>query len=156
MLIRCPECNKEISDTAKECPNCGYVLKQKIASEGVYCPKCLYCCGKTEIDRCPFCNTKLLPSITGSISEIYDYAKNHPELKKSPNFSYEAYHARLNYKPIDYNTINIPKCPTCGSTNIKKISGTKRWLSTGLFGVASSNIGKSMCCRIADINGSPW
>lgn len=23
-LIKCPECNKEISDTAKRCPNCGY------------------------------------------------------------------------------------------------------------------------------------
>lgn len=42
---------------------------------------------------------------------------------------------------------NKPKCPTCGSTNIKKISGTKRWLSTGLFGLASSNIGKNMCCQ---------
>ena len=42
---------------------------------------------------------------------------------------------------------NMPKCPTCGSTNIQKISGTKRWLSTGLFGLASSDIGKSMVCR---------
>lgn len=42
---------------------------------------------------------------------------------------------------------NMPKCPTCGSTNIKRISGTKRWLSAGLFGLASSNIGKSMCCQ---------
>lgn len=23
-LIKCPECGKEISDTAKSCPNCGY------------------------------------------------------------------------------------------------------------------------------------
>ena len=42
---------------------------------------------------------------------------------------------------------SIPKCPTCGSTNIQKISGTKRWLSTGLFGLASSDIGKNMCCK---------
>ena len=42
---------------------------------------------------------------------------------------------------------NIPHCPTCGSTDIQKISGTKRWLSTGLFGLASSDIGKSMCCK---------
>lgn len=40
-----------------------------------------------------------------------------------------------------------PKCPTCGSTNIKNISGTKRWLSTGIFGLASSNIGKTMQCN---------
>lgn len=40
-----------------------------------------------------------------------------------------------------------PKCPTCGSTNIQKISGTKRWVTTGLFGLASSNVGKTMECR---------
>lgn len=43
--------------------------------------------------------------------------------------------------------LNKPKCPTCGSTNIQKISATKRWVSTGLFGLASSNIGKTMCCK---------
>lgn len=42
---------------------------------------------------------------------------------------------------------NIPKCPTCGSTNIKRISRTKRWLTTGLFGLASSDIGKTMVCK---------
>ena len=47
----------------------------------------------------------------------------------------------------DTSSSNKPKCPTCGSTNIKKISGTKRRLSTGLFGLASSDIGKSMCCQ---------
>ena len=39
-LIKCPECGKEISDTAKQCPNCGFVLKkepsmkEKIMNEG--------------------------------------------------------------------------------------------------------------------------
>ena len=28
-LIKCPECNKEISDTAKNCIHCGYVLKEE-------------------------------------------------------------------------------------------------------------------------------
>lgn len=40
-----------------------------------------------------------------------------------------------------------PKCPTCGSTNVKKISGTKRWVGTGLFGLASSDLGKTMQCN---------
>lgn len=44
------------------------------------------------------------------------------------------------------NTDNTPKCPTCGSPNIKKISGGKRWLGTGIFGLASSDIGKTMVC----------
>lgn len=42
---------------------------------------------------------------------------------------------------------NLPKCPTCGSTNIEKISGIKRFVTTGLFGLASSNIGKTMHCK---------
>ena len=28
-LIKCPECNKEVSDTAKNCIHCGYVLKEE-------------------------------------------------------------------------------------------------------------------------------
>lgn len=28
-LINCPECNKQISDTIKSCPNCGYELKKR-------------------------------------------------------------------------------------------------------------------------------
>lgn len=28
-LIKCPECNHEISDTATTCPNCGYPIKRK-------------------------------------------------------------------------------------------------------------------------------
>lgn len=29
-LIKCPECNKEISDTTKSCPHCGYSIKKEI------------------------------------------------------------------------------------------------------------------------------
>ena len=29
-LINCPECNKEISNSAKTCPNCGYKFKNNI------------------------------------------------------------------------------------------------------------------------------
>lgn len=42
---------------------------------------------------------------------------------------------------------NVPHCPTCGSTNVQKISGMKRWLSVGLFGLASSDVGKTMVCK---------
>lgn len=33
-LINCPECNKEISDQVKNCPNCGYPLKKKESRTG--------------------------------------------------------------------------------------------------------------------------
>lgn len=28
-FIKCPECNKEISDTVKTCPNCGHKIKKR-------------------------------------------------------------------------------------------------------------------------------
>lgn len=48
-LIRCPECGKEISDTAGSCPNCGYSFTrtkfckfcgERIPENSVICPKC--------------------------------------------------------------------------------------------------------------------
>ena len=35
MLIKCPECGRDISDQAKNCPHCGYPIEKKI-----YCPEC--------------------------------------------------------------------------------------------------------------------
>lgn len=41
---------------------------------------------------------------------------------------------------------NIPKCPTCGSTNVKYISTLNRAVSIGVFGLFSSKIGKNYEC----------
>lgn len=29
-IIKCPECNKEVSDTATSCPHCGYQLVDRV------------------------------------------------------------------------------------------------------------------------------
>ena len=42
---------------------------------------------------------------------------------------------------------NKPKCPTCGSTNVKHISTLNRAVSIGVFGLFSSKIGKSYECQ---------
>ena len=44
-------------------------------------------------------------------------------------------------------TPNIPKCPTCGSTDIKDISTLNRMVSVGAFGLASDKIGKTKECK---------
>lgn len=33
MIINCPECYKEVSDSAKFCPNCGYPIKEAKESQ---------------------------------------------------------------------------------------------------------------------------
>ena len=43
-LIKCPECGKEVSDTVKECPNCGFKLKKDFIqlpfAAILYCTEC--------------------------------------------------------------------------------------------------------------------
>mgnify|MGYP004458134033 CR=1 FL=1 len=41
----------------------------------------------------------------------------------------------------------IPKCPYCQSTNLKKITGLDRFISVGLFGLASKKVGKQWHCN---------
>lgn len=43
--------------------------------------------------------------------------------------------------------VNIPKCPTCQSTNIEKISLTQKAVGGALFGLFSSNVRKTMHCK---------
>lgn len=45
------------------------------------------------------------------------------------------------------NEKNVPKCPTCGSTNVNKISATKKAAGFVAVGVFSSNFGKTMECK---------
>ena len=118
---------------------------------------------KDEIMICPNCNHQLI-NIDFPANDLYT-------IKTVSNDSKEFIDAMIElYKknPIEYQLKmaqfkvqetqileaekqsqeqNVPKCPTCGSTNIKKISAGSRWLSTGLFGISSSKLGKSMECR---------
>lgn len=45
------------------------------------------------------------------------------------------------------NSVGLPKCPSCGSTNISKIGVGERALSVGMFGMLSKKIGKTHKCN---------
>lgn len=42
---------------------------------------------------------------------------------------------------------NIPKCPTCSSTDIKKISGTSKAASVAIWGIFSQKVKKTYHCN---------
>lgn len=48
---------------------------------------------------------------------------------------------------------NRPKCPTCGSTNIEKISVTKKAVGGFMFGIFSSDVRNTMHCKSC---GAKW
>lgn len=41
----------------------------------------------------------------------------------------------------------VPKCPTCGSTSVEKISLTQKAVGGALFGLFSSNVRNTMHCK---------
>lgn len=43
--------------------------------------------------------------------------------------------------------LNKPKCPTCNSTNIEKISTTKKIFGGAMFGLFSSDVRNTMYCK---------
>ena len=42
---------------------------------------------------------------------------------------------------------NLPKCPICGSTNLKKLDALSRTASVFMWGLGSNKIGKTYECR---------
>lgn len=136
------------------------------------CNKCRinnepYCCGyigwlKDDCYSCPICGGNLEDTIISkddykiidSISDDVQFLEAMIDLKKKDPIEYQLKMSQFKANLKQQEQVqesraeeNKPRCPTCGSTNIQKISGTKRWFSTGLFGLASSDIGKSMCCK---------
>lgn len=57
------------------------------------------------------------------------------------------------YEPIENNTPNIPRCPTCQSTDIKKISGLSKAGSVAMWGIFSRKVHKQWHCNNC---GSEW
>ena len=42
---------------------------------------------------------------------------------------------------------NVPKCPTCQSTDIRKVSGTSKVISVAMFGLLSQKVRKQFHCN---------
>lgn len=83
-------------------------------------------------------------------------------VKTSPNFDQyyfdnainikgqkdEAFNAKIAHgKAILQETNRVPKCPTCQSTNIRKMGGVERGASIWAFGLFSKKINKTFKCN---------
>lgn len=83
-------------------------------------------------------------------------------IKSSPNFDQECWDRRVetiynhNNELLEHDKVkqaNVPKCPTCDSTNIKRISGTSKAVSVAMFGLLSQKVKKQFHCNLC---GYEW
>ena len=63
--------------------------------------------------------------------------------KQSAEFNAKMAHG----KAILEEKSRVPKCPTCQSTNIRKMSGVERGVSIYAFGIFSKKINKTFKCQ---------
>ena len=192
-LIKCKECGRSISDSAQNCPNCGWAVvkpTEEELQEGhdkmSYCPVCLDSINETipgryegmkaaidgqyiSIYKCDSCGTRIKPihpkygygyyylraeEKKGALAGYSDVDKLiKEELKQNPLFNEEKYTAReedyaARVRELKYSSsANAPKCPTCGSTNIEKISTASKVVGASLFGLFSNTARSQYKCK---------
>ena len=144
MLIKCPECGKEISDKAGACINCGCPIKSNnlcTVNGRDYDLSFL-------LDDSKDYSSKLVEFVQltdcyfGDSGDEIDKIINN---KQIPKF--------LNISTNEEREKNTPHCPTCNSTNVEKISLTKKAVGGAAFGLFSSNIRNTMHCKNC---GAKW
>lgn len=134
-LITCPECNKQISEYAEACPNCGYPIKNIKVKHDI--PESILCpiCGRKNVKE-SLSNSNMHCKVCGADLSNLDKLKD--QIKQNQQQSTQQ---------------NPPKCPTCGSTNIEKISVGKKIGGSMLFGLFSSDVKNTMHCKDC---GAKW
>lgn len=150
MLIECPECKNQISDKAEFCPHCGYPMNAINTDNCCNINGIIY--DLTEI-------LELLPEVGEKDTDTHPLHLvgiiNH-KTSLDWNASKELIDIVLETKKIPTNfsgTIEVkqvnstPKCPTCQSTNIKKISTTVKATNTVLFGLLGTKRHKTFHCN---------
>ena len=89
-----------------------------------------------DIDKNPLYNEEL------SIKTAYMEDEEIEEMKQTPEFKEQNRQLMEKLRNED-----VPHCPTCGSTNIKKLDVVDRAVSVGFFGIFSNKINKSFKCK---------
>lgn len=153
MLINCPECNKEVSDKCGNCPNCGYPIKvQEILYEyegQTYNVKDIVKQLKTNTDGRITREIVLLICDFFSVSKSSDIEFIHDDIirKHCPEMGYRCFNKDGSEQPSPVEQ-NVPKCPTCGSPDLSKISTVKKAAKIGMFGIfGAGDIGKTWKCN---------
>lgn len=162
MLIKCPECGKEISDKSKQCIHCGFPLTEANSSEynGFYQVSLIRFVPENKIKTITVIreNTGLgladakdfiehLPGIIQkglSLQECKDIQKRFEAVFATVEIEKDTVSEKKNtmlegvhFKPvIEKKSPSIPTCPKCGSTSIATINRGFS-LVTGFWGSGS-------------------
>lgn len=116
------------------------------------CPKCAWF---KAVRRCEFCDIEMVVTETAveesmgmSDKQKEELINHYIETLIKDTYDPEAREYRKkNEKPLSMYVPQRPKCPTCGSINIGRISTFDKILGGAMFGLFSSDVRNTMHCR---------
>ena len=111
----------------------------------IRCPRCRKMIHERD-RKCSYCG------FDGISSYISATKRSEKEIRKKQQEKWnKAIHKAMESdKENNIPKSPVPKCPTCSSTNIKKIGSVNKTVSIALFGIFSSKIGKQFQCLECD------
>lgn len=123
-LTKCLECGGQVSTHADACPHCGFPIKKQKELEthaaSAWAPP--------QYEKCPVC-LSAFDNVTGKC-DVCGFTNE--SLRPKPESTHP--------------TTNLPKCPTCGSTDIDKITAFDRGVAAGVFGMISKTARSQFRC----------
>lgn len=136
------------------CKKCGRIVQEEYNNSE---QKCDYCNNDLEYIPKQFLIGKRGIAINDELKDqfINEYIKSSPEFDQYlfEHREEDMFNKRISDRAklahgasILEEQSRVPKCPTCGSTNIRKMGGVERGVSIAAFGIFSKKINKTFKC----------
>lgn len=97
---------------------------------------------------CPQCSQQIDDSVRAcphcGFDKISSYLLQLERQKQAKYIDYTSFHNDI---PIQPTINNTPKCPTCGSTNLSKVSTMSKAGSVFMWGLFSQKVKKTWHCN---------
>lgn len=133
--------NNEITSLELECEICSNKIEIELPDDNISTVKDNYCIVRNGGKILCKCGNRCQSGIVEYKEIKYPNNKN--------NIIYTSRQTKIAQANAQaQELLNKPKCPTCGSTNIKKMGGIERGASIAAFGIFSKKINKTFkCCN---------
>lgn len=128
--------NNEITSLELECEICSNKIEIELPDENISVVKDNYCIIRNGGKILCKCGNRCQSGTVGYKEIKYPNNKS--------NIIYTSRQPQANAQAQEL--LNKPKCPTCGSTNIKKIGSIERGASIWAFGIFIKKINKTFKC----------
>ena len=134
-LIQCPECGHDVSTFAETCPNCGCPtsIMEEIKKDCTVCEILGKRYDLAEVLKLLKKNEKIKAVMLARETTNLGLAES---ARLVDEIIYNNYHVPAKSEITSNSRVktDAPKCPTCGSTNLTKISAATRGIDRAFFG----------------------